>query len=217
MLSFLLEHYFLSGIALAAVLAFVGAGAAGGWALVLNRRVLGALALLLAAVAFALWVHHRDDRLREEGRQAVEEANRLAHVKRQEEIADFVVTWSKREGALRNELASKEHALWEAQQKRERSPGVSRKADAACPVPLGFVRDHDSALPRSAGSPRLPPAGANLDDPSGVVLSGIARCVGRNYTECAKLEERLASCEERRYRACLEWDKRFGTESGCTR
>lgn len=57
---------------------------------------------------------------------------------------------------------------------------VTPAADAACAVPVGFVRLHDAAA--SGGEAALPVApGGSIDAPSGVALSAVAETVGLNY------------------------------------
>lgn len=58
---------------------------------------------------------------------------------------------------------------------------VTPQADAACIVPTGFVRVHDSA---AAAQPMPGPAGAADARPSGVALSTVAGTVADNYTTC---------------------------------
>jgi hypothetical protein len=215
-ISFLWAHWYLSGIAVAALIAFVAVGMLGGWPLVLNRRVLGALGLVLAAVALMLWDESRLARERERGAALVEEANKNARIKRE---ADNTAHEQEMEQQRNDAKASLAGALAEIDRlRRERPNRVSPKADAGCVVTRGFVRDHDDALPRSARRSKVPLAPADIDRPAaGVVLSGVRNCIDHNYSECAKLETRLAACEESRYAACVAWDKRFGTSSGCTR
>lgn len=73
---------------------------------------------------------------------------------------------------------------------------ISPKADAACIVPVGFVRFHNLSAEGGASTsgtaqgltiPGSRPADA--DNPSGVALSTITRVVSSNYAECqARLE-----------------------------
>lgn len=65
---------------------------------------------------------------------------------------------------------------------------VSKAADAACPVPAGFVRLHDAA---SGNLPAPEPAGAADEAASGVALSAVAATVGENYTDCHANAEQL--------------------------
>lgn len=53
---------------------------------------------------------------------------------------------------------------------------VTQAADAACPVPAGFVRVHDAA---ASGVPAAP--GGPVDAASGVPLSAVATVVAENY------------------------------------
>ena len=76
---------------------------------------------------------------------------------------------------------------------REVTKYVTEKSDAACPIPLGFVRLHDAA----AGSRELLPAPAiGADDPAtGVTLSRIATTIGENYTTCNGTREQLIALQ----------------------
>lgn len=65
---------------------------------------------------------------------------------------------------------------------------VSKAADAACPVPAGFVRLHDAA---AGNLPAPEPAGAADDAASGVALSTVAATVSENYTDCHANAEQL--------------------------
>jgi len=72
---------------------------------------------------------------------------------------------------------------------------VAAEADAACPIPVGFVRLHDAA---AAGAwPAVPIAsGPPNDAPSGIALSGVAATVAENYGSCRETAERLTSLQE---------------------
>ena len=67
---------------------------------------------------------------------------------------------------------------------------VTEKSDAACVIPVGFVRIHDaaatSAVPATA-------AGDN-ERPSGVALSAVAETVTFNYGASYKIREQLNAC-----------------------
>lgn len=56
---------------------------------------------------------------------------------------------------------------------------VPAQADAACTVPVGFVRMHDAA---AAGAVLDPGAGDTDAAPSGIALSTVASTVAGNYT-----------------------------------
>ena len=70
---------------------------------------------------------------------------------------------------------------------------VTQKADAACTVPVGFVRIHDAAATGTA-----PPAAARDPDApaAGVTLSGIAGTVADNYAICHAIRAQLIGLQE---------------------
>jgi hypothetical protein len=64
---------------------------------------------------------------------------------------------------------------------------VTAKADAACTVPVGFVRLHNESADHYPAQPTAPLPGSgppDVDAPSGVALSTIASTVRDNYAEC---------------------------------
>ncbi len=70
---------------------------------------------------------------------------------------------------------------------------VTAKADAACSVPVGFVRVHDAAalgtdLAGAAGDPDAPAPG--------VALSAVADTVAGNYTTCHANAEQLIALQD---------------------
>jgi hypothetical protein len=71
---------------------------------------------------------------------------------------------------------------------------VTAKADAACPIPAGFVRVLDSAARGSA----LPATPSVADDaPSGVALSTVAASVADNYGNvCRANAEQLSALQD---------------------
>lgn len=71
---------------------------------------------------------------------------------------------------------------------------VTAKADAACVVPVGFVRLHDGAaanVPPVAGN-----ASGSNDDPSGIPLSAVAETVADNYEAGHLNAEQLAAVQQ---------------------
>jgi hypothetical protein len=70
---------------------------------------------------------------------------------------------------------------------------VTAHDDAACTVPLGFVRLHDAA----AASATLPDsAGAADARPSGLALSAVAGTVADNYTTCHATAAQLTALQD---------------------
>jgi len=70
---------------------------------------------------------------------------------------------------------------------------VPAQADAACVVPLGFVRLHDAA---AAGAVPDPGAGDADAAPSGVALSAVAGTVAANYTGSHANNEQLSTLQQ---------------------
>lgn len=78
---------------------------------------------------------------------------------------------------------------------RERAQAIAKEtpryvpasADAACVVPVGFVRLHDAAArSEDAGTP-----GSHDDEPAGIALSAVAATVTDNYGTCHLIREQL--------------------------
>lgn len=214
--AFLWAHWGLSAAVLAIPVAVVAVGLLGGLPLLLNRWVLGVLAtLLLGALAALAWAGVKDH-YREEGAKAIAAADYAAGEARRKLLDAFALERSDAVKEGQERLALQLQLLDKLRQ--ERKSHVSQAADRKCAVPVGFVYDHNAALPGAAGRAAVPePAAGAADAPSGVVLSALGACVASNYTECGKLQARLDACENARYTACVQWDQRFGTNSGCTR
>lgn len=68
---------------------------------------------------------------------------------------------------------------------------VTREADAACPVPAGFVRVHDAA---AANLPVGDPRGADAAA-SGLALSAAAGTIADNYATCHENAEQLSALQ----------------------
>lgn len=69
---------------------------------------------------------------------------------------------------------------------------VTPTADAACVVPVGFVRVHNAAAAN-----RVPePAGAVDAAPAGIALSAVAGTVADNYERCHENAEQLIGLQE---------------------
>jgi hypothetical protein len=210
--AFLISHYLLGG-SLFLVIAGVIAAAVFAWPLLLNRYVQEAIIAALLVIGALMWWEHYKDALRAEGAKECVAANVQGEVKRAESIAqfDFDLDDARKEAL--------ERAMWAYQSIdrsiKERPSHVSKTADAACVVPRGFVRDHDADVPRSARRAEVPPPQADADVPSGLVLSRVESVVRHNYGECEKVLSERDADNEARYKECVAWDKRFGTESGC--
>ncbi|WP_029046579.1 hypothetical protein [Cupriavidus sp. amp6] len=70
---------------------------------------------------------------------------------------------------------------------------VPAQADAACTVPVGFVRMHDAA---AAGTVLGPGAGDSDAAGSGIALSAVAGTVAGNYTSCRANAEQLSALQQ---------------------
>ena len=69
---------------------------------------------------------------------------------------------------------------------------VPIQADAACTVPVGFVRVHDAA---AAGTVLSPGPGDADAAPSGIALSAVAGTIAGNYTSCHADAEQLSTLQ----------------------
>lgn len=69
---------------------------------------------------------------------------------------------------------------------------VTAKADAACAVPVGFVRVHDAA---AEGHLPDPPAGDPDAPAPGLALSDVADTVAGNYGTCHETAEQLIALQ----------------------
>ena len=69
---------------------------------------------------------------------------------------------------------------------------VTAQADAACPIPTGFVRVHDAA---AQGVPLGEPAGDPDAPAPGVTLSAVADTVAGNYTACHEAGAQLTALQ----------------------
>lgn len=70
---------------------------------------------------------------------------------------------------------------------------VTTSADAACPVPVGFVRVHDAA---AQGVP-IDPAAGDPDAPApGIALSRVAATVADNYGACHETAAQLTALQD---------------------
>jgi hypothetical protein len=69
---------------------------------------------------------------------------------------------------------------------------VTTKADAACPVPAGFVRVHNAA---AANLPVEPTTGDPDAAATGITLSAVAGTVADNYGTCHAIRQQLIALQ----------------------
>lgn len=69
---------------------------------------------------------------------------------------------------------------------------VTAKADAACPIPVGFVRLHNAA---AQNLPADTTAGAPDAPAEGIALSTVAATVADNYTTCHQTAAQLSALQ----------------------
>ncbi|WP_447936952.1 hypothetical protein [Thermomonas fusca] len=153
----------------------------------MNRLTINALLVLLAAAALVLgaWqIKHRIASAEARAAAAETRANRLQAELQQAQMSERVVTvYVDRVRTVRERGATIT---------REIPIHVTAKADAACPVPAGFVRVHDAA---AQGVP-LDPAAGDPDAPvPGLALSGVADAVAGNYTTCHETAAQLSALQ----------------------
>lgn len=151
----------------------------------LAARLLSVLLLAAGLVAGGWWIKHRT--VVAENRADIAEATvkRLQGELRQARMGERVVTqYVDRVRVVRERGATIT---------REVPVYVTAKADAACPIPVGFVRVHDSA---AQGLPLDHPAG-NPDAPApGLALSAVAATVAGNYTTCHETAQQLTALQD---------------------
>lgn len=88
---------------------------------------------------------------------------------------------------------------------------VSPKADAACTVPIGFVRLHNLAAKNT--NPPTPPSEVaasgfeDADTASGVALSTVASTLRDNYATCIDTSEKLEAWQYWYTESKASWDK----------
>ncbi|ALN92514.1 hypothetical protein [Lysobacter gummosus] len=148
-----------------------------------------ALALLLVLVALVGGFVHIENGRRhaaEERASAAEDARREAEDARDLALAHerVVVRYVDRVQVVRAnaQIITKEIPIY-----------VTPTADAACTVPVGFVRLHDAA---AANQPTTPSTG-NPDAPAaGVALSDVAGAVADNYATCHANAEQVIGLQD---------------------
>jgi hypothetical protein len=157
----------LSSMALVAVLALA---AAGGWWQA--RRLAAAQAAVSQAAAERAALHATLARLRAELDAARDTPTLITR------YVDRVQHVQAAAHAIRQEIPAH----------------VTPAADAACPVPAGFVRIHDAA---AAGLPAPDPAAGDPDAPApGLALSTVADTVADNYATCHAITEQLTALQD---------------------
>ena len=151
----------------------------------LVRDLLFGLALLATIVGGIWTVRHRIASAEARAATAETRAGRLQAELEQAQMGERVVTvYVDRVRTVRERGATIT---------REIPIHVTAKADAACPVPAGFVRVHDAA----AQGVSLDPAAGDPDAPvPGLALSGVADAVARNYTTCHETAAQLTALQD---------------------
>lgn len=151
----------------------------------LVRDILFGLALLAAIVGGIWTVRHRIASAEARAATAETRAGRLQAELEQAQMSERIVTvYVDRVRTVRERGATIT---------REIPIHVTAKADAACPVPAGFVRVHDAA----AQGVSLDPAAGDPDAPvPGLALSGVAAAVAGNYTTCHETAAQLTALQD---------------------
>lgn len=203
----------LGGVSIIAVLAV---GFLVGWPLILNKYVLGGLALVLLFIGAGIAWESAKNKYREEGKQAIIALNVAAQAKRNEDKRMYDQDLSDEKKEALDRLALSKANIDTKRTAREGNSHVTTKTDSITVITRGFVRDYDASI--TFGHAAVPiPKQADDDTPSGIPASAISRAIGRNNDICAGFIAELDSIEELRYAACIAWDKRFGTQSGCVK
>lgn len=150
------------------------------------------LALLVALVGGAVWQQSRIDTAKEQTRQAQaliwtlegERDTAIAERDTARNNVRVVTQYVDRVQVVRvaGETITREIPVY-----------VTQKADAACAVPVGFLRIHDAAAANQApgdatGDPDAPAAG--------ITLSGIAGTLAHNYTQYHLLAAQLTAAQD---------------------
>ena len=150
----------------------------------ITRELLFGLALV-AALALGIWtVKHRIESAEERAATAETTARRLQGELEQAALSEkVVIRYVDRVRVVREIGATitKEIPVY-----------VTAKADAACPIPAGFVRVHDAA---AQGVPLGEPAGDPDAPAPGVTLSAVADTVAGNYTACHETGTQLTELQ----------------------
>lgn len=140
--------------------------------------------LLGVGLLGALWLHH----VVTTQRLALAEARADAAIAAQRELAGQLAA-AKTSERIVTRFVDRVRVVHErgATLTKEIPVYVTAQADAACSIPVGFVRVHDAAA-----SNELPgPAGITDAQPSGLALSAVAGTVVDNYATCHAVIEQL--------------------------
>lgn len=150
----------------------------------ITRELLFGLALV-AAIVLGIWtVKHRIERAEQRAATAETTARRLQGELAQAALSEkVVIRYVDRVRVVREVGATitKEIPVY-----------VTAQADAACPIPAGFVRVHDAA---AQGVPLGEPAGDPDAPAPGVTLSAVADTVAGNYTACHETGTQLTELQ----------------------
>lgn len=140
--------------------------------------------LLGAGLLGALWLYH----IVTQQRIALADSRADAAISTQRELADQLEA-AKASEHIVTRYVDRVRVVHErrATITKEIPVYVTAQADAACSVPVGFVRVHDAAAAND-----LPgPAGVTDAQPSGLALSTVAGTVVDNYATCHAAIEQL--------------------------
>lgn len=149
------------------------------------RKVGPWLLLALLVLAGVLYLKQQSRRAEARARHAEQAAARMQAELAQARLGErVVIRYVDRVGSVRAHAATLQ---------REIPRHVTTTADAACPVPVGFVRLHDAA---AQGMP-IDPAAGNPDAPApGIALSGVAATVAGNYATCHETAAQLTALQD---------------------
>lgn len=153
--------------------------------------------VLALAAAWGLWCLGKGidiERARNERQQAKDERVFLEGVQRAARIADRVTV----------QYVDKVRVVRERGEVIYRTipQYITREADAACAVPLGFVRVHDAA----AANVLPGPASSADAEPADIALSAVASTITLNYADFHAMR---AQCE-----ALQQWAREVSTDAG---
>ncbi|HKT28751.1 hypothetical protein [Dyella sp.] len=144
--------------------------------------------LLGAALLGALWLYH----VVTQQRIALAEARADTAIIMQRDLADQLAA-AKASEHIVTRYVDRVRVVYErgATLTKEIPVYVTAQADAACSVPVGFVRVHDAA----AANDLPAPAGATDAQPSGLALSTLAGTVVDNYVTCHAAIEQVKALQ----------------------